>query len=367
MFPSRDTVTDTDQDINRSPKNRTIRSNRALLAIVMLGSAGVLPAPAFAAGPDAKAQKNRQETVNAYVQIKEQSKASGPAVTAKNKADYDRLASSINALSQTLKRESKNAGIDNSAVIGKIESDSIEAVRLAKSGAYDQAHEILNNNYKMLTAEIVKLHGINAQSGQVSNIDAAAGDKSDAPATDMREYVEHALRTNAALLYALMRQNEAKAGGKDSEIDAIKAIVAEANTALEKGDIASAKNLINEANSHVKTAIISLQTMPDAGPDNAATEATSQEKNGAATGELAQASYDKRKNAVIALLEAGKRIDGKRGTSHANFAKAESMVNEADELAAAGKLAEGKAQLDITYLLIQNEMLAMLDRKEGAK
>lgn len=368
MFYDHNTITGADQDINYSSKNRSICPNRALLAIVMLGCAGVLSTPAFAAGPNAKAQKNRQETVNAYVQIKEQSKASGPTVIEKDKADYDRLASSVNALLQTFKRESEKAGIDNSAIIDKIESGSSEAAKLAKSGTYDKAHEILNNNYKTLTAEIVKLNDTHDQSSHGSSLDAAAVDKSVVPVTDTREYVEHALKTNAALLYALMRQNEARAGGKEGEIEAIKATVAEANTALEKGDVARAKELVSEANSHVKKVIIAyLQTTPDARSDHAATGATSHETSGAATAELAQESYTKRRNTIIALLDAGKRIDSEHGTSHANFAKAESMVNTADELAAEGKLAEGKAQLDNTYQLIRNEMLGMLDRKEGTK
>lgn len=369
MFFKNNTATHTDQDANHSPKTCTIRFNYSLFVVVLLSSAGVLPISAFASDTDTKAQKSKQELINAYILKKEQSntKASGSTASEKSKADYDKLANSVKALSQALKRESEKAGIDNSVVFGKTESNSKEAAQLAKSGVYDQAHEILNNSYQMLTAEIVKLKDINGQSGQAAHTDTTIAVKSEASSTDSREYVEHALKTNAALLNALERQNKDKAGGKESEIDAIKATATEANTALEKGDIARAKVLIYEANSRIKTVIASLQTIPDVKSGNATVDAASHSKNGTAAEEYTQAKYAKRKETVSALLDAGKRIDSERGTSHTAFAKAESMINEADKLVMEGKLTEGKAQLDQAYLLIQNETRNMLSRKKSTK
>lgn len=357
-------------------KTRVYRSiQTSLMALALLSGAVIfgmqMASPAFAeeTNADAKLQKQKSERVianpNTYVlkhrQGKADTKASDAAILEKKKRDYDRLVNSVKALTDALKRESEKAGVNNAETFAKVESNSKEATRFATAGAYDKAQETLERGYHILTAEVVKLENLKGQGGKAVSATAA---KPDAVATDPRDAVEHEIKTNKALVDALRRQNEDKVGGKDNEIDSIIATAVQARTALDAGDVKLAGDLIHDANSRTKLAIASLQKTPNMLAGSEALSAAHRQGDDAASEANLRNSYAKRKENVAALLEAGRRIDTENSTSHAEFAKAESMLQEAEVLAAANKFAEGKAQLDRTYLMIKDTMRNMLSLKE---
>lgn len=382
MFLSKNTIAHTDLEPGHLPRTRINRSIRAsLMTLALLGGAGIfalqMSSPAFAAETNAdaatKVQKHKRELANpnTYVlkrgQQKDNKAADAAIILEKEKQDYEKLAKTTKALMDALKRESEKVGVDNSDVFSKVESDLKDAGRQAKSGNYDEAHQTLEVGYHLLTTTVVKLENLKDQ-GVGDNTDKALAAKPDtSEATDPREYVEHELKTSKALLTALKHQNEDKVGGKEAEMEAITATATEARIALESGDIALAKDLIKDANSRTKKAIASLQTAPSKLPSGQEQYEAGHHPADLAHEENLRNDYAKRKASVQALLEAGRRLDSENHTSHAEFATAESMFNEAETLAAAGKMEEGKEQLDHAYMLIKNTMRSMLSLKEEPK
>lgn len=398
MFHSNNTIAHTDlelgavvHDVNhRQGDNielmhqQKVSVNRSkhisLLTFAMLSSAGIfamqLVSPAFAGETNAdaatKVQKQRElANPGTYVLKQKQKKtdvnpADDPIIIEKKKRDYEKLTSSVKALTTALKRESEKAGVNNAEIFGKVESSLKEANQLAKSGAYDDAHQALEVGYHLLTTTVVTLENLKDQ-GEGAKTNKALAAKPETVATDPREFVIHEIKTNKALLAALKHQNEDKVGGKEDEIEAIKHTAAEASASLEAGDIALANELIKDANLRTKKAIASLQKTPSKLGGNETYEAGHHPAEEAAKEENIRNSYAKRKANVIALLDAGKRLDSENHTSHPNFATAESMLKEAETLAAVGKFAEGKEQLDRTYVLIKDTMRNMLSLKEEPK
>lgn len=282
-----------------------------------------------------------------------------PSLIEKKKQAYERLVSTTQSLTAALKQESAKAGVDNAEVFGQVESSSQNADRLAKSGDYDGAYQGLDAGYHVLTAAIVKL-------GKLKNNGAPAAKPLDAgvsaDATE-REYVAREIESSKALLAMLKHLNEDKVSGKEKEIAALKATADEAGVALQGGDVALAKNLIQDANSRSKKAIASLQTLPDKVSGSSAPEAVHHANDDKTKDLSARNGYAKHKESVVVLLQAGRRVDSERRTSHAEFDKAESMLKEADALAAAKSFDKGHEQLDRTYVLIKNTMRTILSAK----
>lgn len=289
--------------------------------------------------------------------------APAPPSDEKKKSDYETLARIIQALTTALKRESEAAGVNNGETFATVEANTKEAERLAKSGAYDQAYQALDAGYHILTKAIVKLEGLKNK-GKADN---AVSAKPDAGPSEPKQYVAREIETNKTLVAMLKHLNEDKGGGKEKEIEASKAVAAEASNALAAGDIALARNLIEDANSRTRKAIASLQGATDNLSANAAAESAHHPKEEAAKVESLRDAYARHRASVVVLLEAGKRVDGERHTSHPEFAKAEAMLAEADKLAAANKFDSGNEQLDRTYVLIKNTMRSMLSNKDEPK
>ncbi|TAN73053.1 MAG: hypothetical protein EPN14_10110 [Gallionella sp.] len=343
MFSSKKTA------VHDGPMKR--RTRASLLALALLGTAGMLAPPlagtAFAAADNASIMLKRKK-------LPQTAPVDDAASIQKRKQEYERLAASVKALSGALDRESQKVGIDNAEVIGKAALRSKEAAQLAATGAYDKARLVLDESYHNLTAAIVTLENTKNQGAAASRPSPVVTADPNASIDQQREFVTREITTNKALVDALKRQNKDKKGDKESEIVSLEADASEAAAALEAGDIARAGTLIHDANSRVKEAIASLQKRP--------TEVAQQHEEG--VGEDIRNSYIKRKESVAALMEAGKRIDHDRGTSHADFAKAEALIKEAETLAAAERFADGKAQLDRAYLLVKGTMRGMLNGRE---
>ena len=231
----------------------------------------------------------------------------------------------------------------------------------------------------LLTAGISATQGINpAQADDNSEAMAkilkqrslsenANASGSGANATGSRESVEHEIKSGKSLLNVLKRQNAEKSAGKDIDISVIEGTITDASDALNAGKVSLASELIREANAMTKNIIASMQTSPAAQPAGAAVDTTPRQRSVISPADNLQKDYAKRKNTVIALLDSAKRIDVERGTAHPAFAKTEAMIVEADKLAAAGNVAEGKAQLDSAYSMLKEAMREMLSRKKGGK
>ena len=341
----------------------------SLIALALAGIFGLqISSSAFAETSDTPVKKHKRELANPQTYVLKQkqgqpdNKASEAALLEQKKNAYDKLGNSVKALTKALKRESEKAEVDNSETFAKVEANTKEADQIAKSGDYDKAHETLENGYYMLTDQIVKLENLKGQ-GLGERTDMALEAKPRGAPTDPRSFVEHELKTSKALLDALKHQDEDKLGGKSDEIASIKATAAEAEAELQAGNIDRAKELIHDANSRTKIAIASLQKKPGMKPGSIADEASHHAEDIAS----AQESYDKRRTAVEALLEAGQRVDEEHNTHHNEFARAESMLNEANQLASANNFTEGQALLDRTYLLLKDTMRKMLSLKEEKK
>ena len=96
----------------------------------------------------------------------------------------------------------------------------------------------------------------------------------------------------------------------------------------------------------------------------AAATAEAEAADAAAKEERRRNSYERRKASVLALLDSGKKFDSEHQTTHAEFAIAESMVNEAEALAAAKKYNDAKERLDRAYTLLKNTMRDSLGLKD---
>lgn len=78
----------------------------------------------------------------------------------------------------------------------------------------------------------------------------------------------------------------------------------------------------------------------------------------------AKTDYVARRNSVQALMQTGKRIAGEEHATRPEFAKAEGLLKAAEKLAAEGKHAEGRGQLDEAYALITSAVRGMREGKE---
>lgn len=82
------------------------------------------------------------------------------------------------------------------------------------------------------------------------------------------------------------------------------------------------------------------------------------------TGDKLRNDFNNRRDSVKALLATGQRVAGEKGTARPEFAKAEGLLKEAEALAAANKIAEGRVQLDAAYLLIKDAVRGMRGGEE---
>ncbi|TAN73054.1 MAG: hypothetical protein EPN14_10115 [Gallionella sp.] len=330
----------------------------SLLAIALLGVgvfAPPLAAPVFAA-----------DTVGAQKKKSPIAPADAASIQ-KKKQDYERLAASVKALSGALDRESQKAGIDNTEVLGNVASHLKKAAQLAAAGAYDKARTVLDEGYHTLTVAIVTLENAKNRGMATGRPSPVVTLDPKVSAAEQRKFVAREIDTNKALVDALKHQNDDKKGGKDGDIASIEAAAAEAAAALDAGDIARAGTLIHDANSRVKADIASLQKPPTMQSGSAANEALQRQEGGAKSAEIARSGYVKRKESVVALLEAGKRIEGaegQKGSSHPELSIAEDILKEAEALAAVERFAEAKIQIDLSYLLAKDAVRSLRGGKK---
>lgn len=78
----------------------------------------------------------------------------------------------------------------------------------------------------------------------------------------------------------------------------------------------------------------------------------------------AKVDFVARRNSVQALLQTGRRIAGEEHATKPEFAQAEGLLKEADQLAEQGQHADGRVKLDQAYGLITGAVRGMREGKE---
>lgn len=139
-------------------------------------------------------------------------------------------------------------------------------------------------------------------------------------------------------------EHEGSAESKQLQKDA-RATRARAKEAIDAGALEKADTLLREASQLMFKAERASRS-PTVAADKAKTD------------------YVARRGSVQALMQTGKRIAGEEHASRPEFATAEGLLKEAEKLAAEGKHAEGRVQLDQAYALITGAVRGMREGKE---
>lgn len=175
----------------------------------------------------------------------------------------------------------------------------------------------------------------------------AQGQVSQAPAAPLdRAQLEKRLESVRTLLEKSSAAKQIDASGDSAarnERNRAFGLLQQARKALDENDLPTAQKLLLEA-PKVMTAAARM----------AAPEQILKEK--------VKADYDNRRDSVKALLAAQKRIRDEKGDSSAAEKAAteiEKMLVEADQLAAAGKLEQGRAVVDKAYLVAKASVGSM--------
>jgi len=167
-----------------------------------------------------------------------------------------------------------------------------------------------------------------------------------ARAPETKEQIERRLASVSTLLESSSGAKQIESSGNaEAQAQRTKAreMHKQAEAAYQKGDLPTASRLLDEAS---KTMF--------GGVRQAAPEQVTAEKK--------QRDFDNRLESVKALLSAQKRIstEKKLGTKGAETtAKIEAQIREAQALAAAGKIDEGKAALDKVYVVTRASIETM--------
>lgn len=190
---------------------------------------------------------------------------------------------------------------------------------------------------KTALAALIGALFLHAGAAAAADAPAAEGQPRPARAPETREQLERRLASVTTLIESSSGARQVDASG-NAQAQAQRAKARElhkqAEAAFTKGDLPAASRLLDEAS----------KTMFD-GVRQAAPEQITAEKK--------QRDFDNRLESVKALLTAQKRISsekklGAKGTE--TTAKIEAQIREAQALAAAGKLDDGKAALDKVYV-----------------
>lgn len=191
-----------------------------------------------------------------------------------------------------------------------------------------------------------RFHSLALAAGLVLAL-SAEGQVSQAPAAPLdRAQLEKRLESVRTLLEKSSAAKQIEASGDQSARDQRNkalGLLQQARKALDDNDLPAAQKLLLEA-----------PKVMTAGVRMAAPEQILNEK--------AKADYGSRRDSVKALLAAQKRIRGEKGeSSEAEQAAAEieKMLSEADQLAAAGKLEQGRTVVDKAYLVAKASVGSM--------
>jgi tetratricopeptide (TPR) repeat protein len=152
-------------------------------------------------------------------------------------------------------------------------------------------------------------------------------------------YVDH-LATRSVSAATIEKSGDAAAR---ADLAAARDLIAKAQTDLGAGNLAKADDELNQA-----LALI-----------NARTRNLSQSR---VTNERLQEAYDKRRKAVRTFIVAYDRVAKEKGKTSSAAKQSEAlsrMADEADKLAAAGKLADAKVRLDEAYALTTKQLREM--------
>ena len=165
---------------------------------------------------------------------------------------------------------------------------------------------------------------------------AAAAPNASAPGATTRDLVERRLASTGALLGNSSGAKQVQASGNadaQSQLDKARALHAQARTQFDAGDLEAANKLLHAA----------ARTMMEA-VSMAAPEQITAGKD--------RTDFNNRLESTRALLDAQRRIAAEKGSGSRNadlVKRIEAMMSEAQSLAGAGKVADGRKLLDQAY------------------
>jgi hypothetical protein len=165
---------------------------------------------------------------------------------------------------------------------------------------------------------------------------APAAPNASAPGAATREQVERRLQSTGALLGNSSGARQVQASGNadaTAQLDKARSLHAQARVQLDAGDLEAANKLLHAA----------ARTMMEA-VSLAAPEQITAGKD--------RADFNNRLESTRALLDAQRRIAAEKGSGTRNadvVKRIEAMMAEAQSLAAAGKVADGRKLLDQAY------------------
>lgn len=139
-------------------------------------------------------------------------------------------------------------------------------------------------------------------------------------------------------------EQEGSAESKQAQQDA-RAVRAKAKQAIDAGELEKADALLREASQ--------LLFKAERGS-----------RSPAMAVDKAKVDFVARRNSVQALMQTGRRIAGEEHATKPDFAQAEGLLKEADQLAAQDKHTEGRVKLDQAYGLITSAVRGMREGKE---
>lgn len=261
-----------------------------------------------------------------------------------------------------LERESGKAGIDHSTLLNEISQRTSKAEALASSGELDTARNMLDENYHRLTATLAQT--IQATAPAAPRNATGQSMVTDSESKASRNAVERELTSATALLAALKNQAPSPSTSTAAAINEVEDVLSNARKALDNGDTSGAATMVHEAYLKTTASIRALQKPSTLKSGGAALAATQNEQATSPGSESDKQSYVRKRDGLVAMIDASQRITSEKGLHKPNFQDAESLLKQADALAASGQHAKGRNHLDLAYAQVKATLQALRQGEE---
>jgi hypothetical protein len=269
------------------------------------------------------------------------------AADPRHKADYERLQTSVKALSDALVREPAAAGGEAKANIAKVAARQKEAEELAAVGEYETAKSILDEGYRLLTRTLASIKSGSGYSGPSGSAALAA----DGDSASRKAAYERTAGSARALLDAAKRASAEAGGARGAEIGHIEAALRKAEAVAGGGDFAGGEAAAGEALKQLRPLLVTMK-------GGASAAASAPAPDGAREGG-GLAAFDSRLATTKALVDALKRQNkDKAAGKDAEISGIESRLRNA-EAARGNDLAGAQAMLDQAYKATQATLQAL--------
>ena len=280
--------------------------------------------------------------------------AKSESVQKKSREDYDNRLKSVRALSDALKQQAANDGVNMVAVMARVESRIQDAQSLAAVDQFDMGRSFLDEGYQLLQEAIIGLKsGASKAPVQVANESSAAS----SPSGKENELALKLVSTKA-LLDAMKRMEANKGNPQAADISRADILVKDAERQLTSGDLLQAERSILEAYSLITSGIVSLQPAGSArtGGGSAATARTS----ASTTNHAFRADIVLGIASSKALLAAFKQQSAAKGVSNeVGIGRIDAQIREAEKLLADGHLEHANRAIDDSYAMVKASIVSL--------